>query len=145
MSAATSVGPCPTTFAGADPLRALDPVQRHAADRFLHRLGGGGIDAVAADVDGDGRLEVVLLWMLRGAAGAGSATLTVLAGAGQLWRDAASVGLGGCVERISVVEPGGVVRIATRVPGANDACATRTATRPQRLRFVAGRLLPAPG
>lgn len=130
--------------AGADPLRSLDPVQRQAADRFLQGLGGGGIDAVAADVDGDGRREVVLLWMLRGAAGAGHATLTVLAGAGRLWRDAASLALGGRVERISEVEQGGVVRVATRVPRDGGASAAPSATRLQRLRFVAGRLLPAP-
>lgn len=132
--------PLPTRHL-ADPLAALDAAQRRAVELFLRRQGGGrSVDALTADLDGDGRSEVVLLWRLLGPASCWSA-LTVLAGAGQQWRDAASAALAGRGERLAI--EGGVVHVDTQVRDPDDPGADVAARRVQRLRFAGGRLLPA--
>lgn len=129
-----------------DPLARLDTAQRRAVEQFLAkhsapREGTGQADQVElADLDGDGRAELVLLWTFLGPTFAWS-RVEVFKPGPKAWASAASADAWGQVERMQVV--GAEIRVHTLMPGPKDARCCPTLKKVQTLRWSAGKLASA--
>lgn len=127
-----------------DPLARLDAAQRRAVDAFLDRTarpgdGAGQADQVElADLDGDGRPEVVLLWTFLGPTYWHS-HVAVFAQAGNAWRERGKFDVAGMPQKMSI--DGRVVRIDTLVLGPKDPRCCPTVAKVQRLQWTAGKLV----
>ncbi len=128
-----------------DPLATLDAGQQRAVREHLKSLarpGEGDAEAsavVTADLDGDGRSEMVLWWTFYGPTFAYSG-LTVFAGPPR-WRAAGRADLTGIVERVAVER--GVIRVDAKTLGPNDARCCPTKAVVGRYRWSAGKLVKA--
>ena len=131
-------------WAQDDPVARLDAPQRAAVQKLLDREsrpGEGSAQAnqvELADVDGDGRPEMILLWTFLGPTYWRS-QVTVFQPQGAAWRERASTPAWGMVERMTV--QGREIRIATLMLGPSDprCCPTRKAV--QRVRWAGGKLV----
>ncbi|WP_157991549.1 hypothetical protein [Caldimonas tepidiphila] len=137
LGAAAQAEPPALTMARADlaPLRS-----------FLERSSGpqpgstGVIELRRADLDADGRDELVMLWGLFGATSSWPA-LTVFRQGPQGWREAGTQDLEGQVERLEL--RGREIRLELRVPDPDDprCCPSRGSA--SRYRWDGARLVEA--
>lgn len=137
----------PLAHGAADPLSRLDAAQRRGVQEVLRKNsrrgeGDAQADAVeAADIDGDGRPELVLLWTFLGPTFAWSRVTVLSQGSGG-WRDVASADVNGQAERMRV--QGREIAIETLTLGPRDARCCPSVRRVQRLHWRGGRLVAAP-
>jgi hypothetical protein len=129
-----------------DPLARLDASQRRVVQQFLRKSatdGTSGASAFAvelADIDRDGKAEMVLLWTaFFGNSSASQITLFTPRGTG--WREAGSTDVWGYVERLSL--EGAVIRIDTLMPGPKDARCCPSLKKVQRVHWEGGKLFSA--
>lgn len=129
--------------AARDPLAGLTPEQRRAVQAFLKgksRPGEGDAaadDAIAADLDGDGKPELTVRWTFFGPTFAYSGLAVFSAAAGS-WRLAGESPLTGIVDRMSL--EGRVIRVDAKTLGKNDPRCCPTKAIVERFRWAGGKL-----
>jgi hypothetical protein len=127
-----------------DPLARLDAAQRSAVKAKLTKAttqdrGDAQADAAqSADLDGDGKAELVLLWTFLGPTYWWS-RVTVFHAAGTGWREGPTAQVDGQVQGMSI--KGDRIQVAALTLGPNDprCCPTRKSA--QRLRLQGGKLV----
>jgi hypothetical protein len=128
----------------ADPLARVDAplrslVQRHIANETKGDRGGTEVvGAEQADLDGDGKPELVVLWTFLGPTYWWS-RVSVFTRAGPAWRAAGTTAADGIVEGLRI--KGTEINVDTMVAGPNDprCCPSRKAV--QRIRWQGGKLV----
>lgn len=143
LAAVCAVAAAPA-LAQQDPLDRLDGAQRKAVQTAMKRVereqsnGSAQVDAAhVADLDGDGRPELVVLWTFLGPTYWWS-RVTLYQPAGSAWREGKSVAVDGQPQGLAV--KGSEVHVATLTLGPNDprCCPSRKGV--QRFRARGGEL-----
>ena len=125
--------------------RAIDQKAADAAvNKFLaaqKALGGGQDDAqsmnsVIADLNGDGKAEIVLLWVTLGPTYSSNA-LTVLADAGKGFAEAASLPLTGQADKVAVKD--GVMLVDLKVLAKKDPLCCPSISKQEKFRWMGGK------
>ncbi len=155
--AAHAVPAASPAVATPNPLAKLDPAQRRVVQQLLKKRQAPGegqaqADSVElADIDGDGKPDIVLLWTLLGPTFASSSVTLVsrlmppsrAGGDAGGWRETARADVFGQAVRLRV--QGREIVVDTLTLGPKDARCCPSVRQVQRLRWLDGRLVAASG